>query len=99
MIGAIVGFSLRKRLLILVLALVLAVAGVISFRALPIEAFPDIADTWVQVITQWPGHAAEEVETQITVPLEIVMNGVPHHTQVRSVSLFGLSVVTLIFDE
>src|ERR1700677_3273415 len=99
MIHGIVSFALRKRVLILILAGVLVVVGAISFKNLPIEAYPDIADTWVQIITQWPGHAAEEIESQITMPIEILMNGVPHHTHVRSVSLFGLSVVTLIFDE
>jgi heavy metal efflux system protein len=99
MIGKIVEFSLRKKYLILFFSLVLVVLGAISFSNLPIEAYPDISDTWVQVITQWPGHAAEEVETQITVPIEITMNGVPHHTAIRSSSLFGLSVVTMIFDE
>lgn len=77
----------------------LVILGIISFRNLPIEAYPDIADPWVQVITQWPGHAAEEIERQITVPLEIVLNGVPKHTDLRSLSLSGLSVVTLIFEE
>ena len=99
MINSIVGFALRKRALILIMAGVLAVAGVISFKKLPIEAYPDIADTWVQVITQWPGHAAEEVEAQLTVPIEIAMTGVPHRTALRSVSLPELSVVTMLFDE
>jgi cobalt-zinc-cadmium resistance protein CzcA len=99
MIGKIVQFSLRQRILVLILGAALVVAGSIAFKSLPIEAYPDIADTWVQIITQWPGHAAEEVEQQITVPLEIVMNSVPHHIHLRSVSLFGLSVVTMIFDE
>src|SRR5580700_3732747 len=99
MIGAFVSFALRKRILILILGGVLIVAGVISFKNLPIEAYPDIADTWVQVITQWPGHAAEEVETQITVPLEIAFNGIPHRTVERSVSLPELSVITMLFDD
>jgi len=99
MIGKIVEFSVRNRLLVLILTLALILIGSVSFRNLPIEAYPDIADTMVQVINQWPGHAAEEIERQITVPVEIQMNGVPHHTNLRSVSLFGLSVVTLLFDE
>lgn len=81
------------------MGLVLIVGGTVAFRDLPIEAYPDIADTWVQVITQWPGHAAEEVEKQVTIPIELAMNSVPHVIHNRSVSLFGLSVVTLIFDE
>jgi len=99
MIHKLITFSLKNRVLILLLTGIFSVVGVISFKNLPIEAYPDIADTWVQVISQWQGHAAEEVERQITVPIEIMMNGVPHHTSIRSVSLFGLSVVTLIFDE
>ncbi len=73
--------------------------GAWSFHTLPVEAYPDVADTWVQVITQWPGHAAEEVEQQVTVPIEVQTNGVAHLTHLRSVSLFGLSVITLIFDD
>lgn len=99
MIGKIVAYSLRNHLLVLVITGVLGFVGAISFLKLPIEAYPDIADTWVQVITQWPGHAAEEIERQITVPLETVLNGVPHHTALRSVSLFGLSSISIIFDE
>ena len=99
MISKIVAFSLKNVALVMFLTLIMAIAGAVSFKRLPIEAYPDIADTWVQIITQWPGHASEEVEQQITVPIEIIMNGVPHHTHLRSVSLFGLSVVTLLFDE
>jgi cobalt-zinc-cadmium resistance protein CzcA len=77
MIRFLIDFALRNRILILSVALVLFVWGIISFRNLPIEAYPDVADTYTQIITQWPGHAAEEVEQQITVPLEVVLNGVP----------------------
>jgi cobalt-zinc-cadmium resistance protein CzcA len=70
-----------------------------AFKTLPVEAYPDVANTWVQVITQWPGRAAEEVEQQITIPVEIQMNGIPHLQHVRSSSLAGLSVVNLIFDD
>ena len=80
-------------------ALVLFVWGIISFHNLPIEAYPDVADTYTQIITQWPGHAAEEVEQQITVPLEVQLNGVAHMTHLRSVSLAGLSVITIIYDD
>ena len=73
--------------------------GIISFNNLPVEAYPDVANTWVQVITQWPGRAAEEVEQQVTIPIEIQMNGIPHLQHVRSASLAGLSVVNLIFDD
>ena len=99
MIRYFVDFALRNRLLVLSLGLLLLIWGVYSFHTLPVEAYPDVADTWVQVITQWPGHAAEEVEQQITVPAEIQLNGVAHLAHLRSVSLFGLSVVTLIFDD
>ena len=99
MIRAIVDFALRSRFLILALGILLLIAGVISFKRLPIEAYPDVANNYVTVITQWPGRAAEEVEQQVTVPLEIVMNGLPHLTHLRSFSLFGLSSLTLTFDD
>ncbi len=99
MIRALVDFALRSRFLILALGILLLIWGVISFKNLPIEAYPDVANNYVQIITQWPGRAAEEVEQQVTVPLEIVMNGVPHLTSLRSVSLFGLSSLNLIFDD
>ena len=99
MIRKAIDFALMNPLLVLGGALVLFVWGVISFHNLPIEAYPDVADTYVQIITQWPGHAAEEVEQQITVPLEVQLNGVPHLTHLRSVSLMGLSVITMIYDD
>ena len=71
----------------------------ISFHNLPVEAYPDVANNYVEIITQWPGRAAEEVEQQVTIPLEIVMNGIPHLEHLRSISLFGLSSVMLIFDD
>ena len=99
MIRYLIDFSLRNRILVLALAFFLFVWGIISFHRLPIEAYPDVADTYVQVITQWPGHAAEEVEQQITVPLEVTLNGVAHMTHLRSTSLAGLSVITIIYDD
>jgi len=99
MIRAIVDFALSEKLLVLGLGIMLLVWGVISFHNLPVEAYPDVANTYVQVITQWPGRAAEEIEQQITIPVEAGVNGVGHLTNLRSVSLFGLSVVTLIFDD
>jgi len=99
MIGALIDFALRNRLMMLGASLVLFIWGVISFHNLPIEAYPDVADTYVQIITQWSGHAAEEVEQQITVPLEVNLNGVAHMTHLRSVSLAGLSVITIIYDD
>ncbi len=99
MIRGLIDFALRNRILVLSLAIVLFIWGIISFHNLPIEAYPDVADTYTQIITQWPGHAAEEVEQQITVPLEVQLNGVPHMTHLRSTSLAGLSVITIIYDD
>src|ERR1700736_6272408 len=99
MIRALVDFALNNRFLIAALALLLLVWGVISFHNLPIEAYPDVANNYVNVITQWPGRAAEEVEQQVTIPIETVMNGLPHLDHLRSTSLFGLSSVMLIFDD
>jgi cobalt-zinc-cadmium resistance protein CzcA len=99
MIRALVAFALNNRLLVLAVAILLFIWGVISFRNLPVEAYPDVANNYVQVITQWPGISAEQVEQQVTIPLEIVMNGMPHLDHLRSTSLFGLSSVMLIFDD
>jgi len=99
MIRALVDFALNSRFVVLSMAALLFVWGIISFHNLPVEAYPDVANTWVQVITQWPGRAAEEVEQQVTIPIEIQMNGIPHLQHVRSASLAGLSVVNLIFDD
>ena len=97
--GGVVDFALRSRFLILAGAVLLLIWGGISFHNLPVEAYPDVANNYVTVITQWPGRAAEEVEQQVTVPLEILVNGIPHLTSLRSVSIFGLSSLTLIFDD
>jgi cobalt-zinc-cadmium resistance protein CzcA len=99
MIRYLIDFALRNRVLVLSVAVILFVWGIISFHRLPIEAYPDVADTYTQIITQWPGHAAEEVEQQITVPLEVQLNGVAHMTHLRSVSLAGLSVITILYDD
>src|SRR5271166_3143984 len=99
MIRGLVDFALNNRVLILAIALLLFIWGVISFRALPVEAYPDVANNYVQIITQWPGISAEQIEQQATIPLEIVMNGIPHLDHLRSVSLFGLSSLMLIFDD
>jgi heavy metal efflux system protein len=99
MINKLVDFALKSRFLILAFAILLLIWGGISFHNLPVEAYPDVANNYVQVITQWPGRAAEEVEQQVTVPLEIVMNGIPHLTSLRSISIFGLSSLTLVFDD
>src|ERR1700681_843754 len=99
MIRAIVDFALNNRFVVLSAALLLFIWGMISFHILPVEAYPDVANTWVQIITQWPGRAAEEVEQQVTIPVEIQVNGIPHLQHIRSASLFGLSSVMLIFDD
>jgi cobalt-zinc-cadmium resistance protein CzcA len=78
MIRALVDYALNSRFLVLAAALLLLIWGAISFHNLPVEAYPDVANNYVQVITQWPGRAAEEVEQQVTIPIEIVMNGIPH---------------------
>ncbi len=99
MIRKIVEFALSSRFLVVMVAVLLFFWGVVSFQKLPIEAYPDVANNYVQVITQWPGRAAEEVEQQVTIPLEIVMNGLPHLEHLRSTSLFGLSSLMLVFDD
>ena len=99
MIQALVNFSLTNRFLILTAAVLLLIWGAISFHNLPVEAYPDVANNYVTIITQWPGRAAEEVEQQVSIPIEIVMNGIPHLQNLRSVSLAGLSSVTMIFDD
>jgi cobalt-zinc-cadmium resistance protein CzcA len=99
MIRYLVDFALNNRVVVLAVALLLAAWGAISFHNLPVEAYPDIADNYATIITQWPGEAAEEVEKQVTIPVEIQMNGLPHLSHLRSESLFGLSFVLLIFDD
>ncbi len=99
MIRKVVDFALNNRWLVLGLAIMLFAWGIISFHNLPVEAYPDVANNYVQIITQWPGRAAEEVEQQVTIPLEIAMAGIPHMTHLRSTSLAGLSSLTLIFDD
>jgi cobalt-zinc-cadmium resistance protein CzcA len=99
MIRAIVDFALDNRFIVLAIAVLLLIWGAVSFHQLPVEAYPDVANNYVQIITQWPGRAAEEVEQQVTIPIEIQMNGLPHLSHLRSFSLFGLSSVMLIFDD
>ena len=99
MIRALVDFALKSRWLVLGGVILITAWGVISFRALPIEAYPDVANNYVQIITQWPGRSAEEIERQVTVPVEIQMAGIPHLTHLRSTTLAGLSSLMLIFDD
>ena len=89
MIQKSVDFALRNRFLVLCFGILLLIWGGISFKNLPVEAYPDVANNYVQVITQWPGRAAEEVEQQVTIPIEVQMNGVPQLTSLRSWSLVG----------
>ena len=99
MIRALVDFALNNRFVVLATAVLLLGWGAISFHNLPVEAYPDIADNYVTVITQWAGRSAEEVEQQVTIPIEIQMAGMPHMTFLRSESIFGLSFVIMIFDD
>jgi cobalt-zinc-cadmium resistance protein CzcA len=99
MIRALVDFALNNKFVVLAIALLLLGWGAISFHNLPVEAYPDIADNYVTVITQWPGRSAEEVEQQVTIPIEVQMAGMPHMTYLRSESIFGLSFVIMIFDD
>jgi cobalt-zinc-cadmium resistance protein CzcA len=99
MIRKLVDFALENRFMVLAAALLLFGWGAISFHQLPIEAYPDVADNYVEIITQWPGISAEQIEQQVTIPLEIAMNGIPHVAHLRSFSLFGLSDLKLVFDD
>jgi cobalt-zinc-cadmium resistance protein CzcA len=99
MIRGLVDFALHNRLLVALGGFLLLVWGIISFHQLPVEAYPDVANTYVNIITQWPGRAAEEVEQQVTIPIETQVNGVPFLTNLRSVSLFGLSSITIVFED
>src|SRR5580704_1798791 len=99
MIRRVVDFALSNRWLVVGLALILFAAGIVSFERLPIEAYPDVADNYVEIITQWPGISAEQIEQQVTIPLEVAMNGIPQVVHLRSFSLFGLSDLKLIFDD
>jgi len=99
MIQKLVDFALENRFLVLAAVILLLCWGAISFHQLPVEAYPDVANNYVEIITQWPGISAEQIEQQVTIPLEIVMNGIPHVAHLRSFSLFGLSDIKLIFDD
>src|SRR6202790_1122472 len=99
MIRKLVDFALENRFLVLGGALLLLAWGAVSFHQLPVEAYPDVANNYVEIITQWPGISAEQIEQQVTIPLETAMNGIPHVVHLRSFSLFGLSDLKLIFDD
>ena len=99
MIHRIVQAALRQRFLVLMLTGFITVGGILSFQRMPVDAYPDLASPQVELITQWPGHAAEEVERLVTLPLELEMNGVPHMVTMRSISLYGLSDLRLTFED
>jgi len=99
MIHRAVDFALNNRLLMIAFAALVVAAGLVSFHELPIEAYPDVANNYADVITQWPGIAAEQVEQQVTIPVETIMNGLPGIATLRSFSLFGLSFVELVFED
>lgn len=99
MIRRLVDFALQNRFLVLAIAVLLFAWGAVSFHQLPVEAYPDVANNYVDVIAQWPGISAEQIEQQVTIPLETVMNGIPGVAHVRSWSIFGLSTVEMVFGE
>ncbi len=99
MIHRIVQFALKQRFVVLMFTLLIVVAGAVSFKRMPVDAYPDLSPPMVELITQWPGHAAEEVERLTTLPLELAMNGTPNLRVMRSISLYGLSDVILTFEE
>ncbi len=99
MINRIVQFALRQQIFVLLLVVFITIGGVISFIHMPVDAYPDLSPPMVEIITQWPGHASEEIERLVTVPTEVEMNGVPKMSVMRSISLYGLSDVILTFDE
>src|SRR5579872_2728265 len=99
MIHRIVQAALRQRFLVLMLTAFITVGGILSFQRMPVDAYPDLSPPQVEIITQWPDHAAEEVERLVTLPLELEMNGVPRMVVMRSISLYGLSDLILTFDE
>src|ERR1019366_5021460 len=99
MINRLVDFALENRFLVLAAALLLFAWGAVSFHQLPVEAYPDVANNYVEIITQWPGISAEQIEQQVTIPLENVMNGIPGVAHLRSFSIFGLSDLKLVFDD
>src|ERR1051326_196783 len=99
MIHRIVQFAIRNRFLVFMLTALLIVAGIVSFERMPVDAYPELSPPMVEIITQWEGHAAEEVERQVTLQLELAMNGVPRMVVMRSISLYGLSDLRLTFEE
>jgi len=98
-IHRIVQFALKQRFVVLLFTVLVVIAGAMSFQRMPVDAYPDLSPPIVELITQWPGHAAEEVERLTTLPLELAMNGPPKLRIMRSISLYGLSDVILTFED
>ncbi|MGA3133358.1 MAG: CusA/CzcA family heavy metal efflux RND transporter [Terracidiphilus sp.] len=99
MIRRLVDFALQNRFLVLAIGIMLFAWGIVSFHRLPVEAYPDVANNYVDIIAQWPGISAEQIEQQVTIPIETTMNGIPGIAHVRSWSIFGLSTVEIVFGE
>src|SRR5579863_2621717 len=99
MIHRIVQIALKQRFIILMFTLFIAIGGAVAFQRMPVDAYPDLSPPMVELITQWPGHAAEEIERLVTLPIEVEMNGVPKMVVMRSISLYGLSDVILTFED
>ena len=98
-IRGIVGFSLKNRFFIFFMTALQIIAGVMSYKETPLEAFPDVTNTQIIIVTQWNGRSAEEIERFVTVPIEVAMNSVQQKTNVRSTTMFGLSIIKIIFDD
>ena len=99
MISKLTAYILRQRPVVVALLVVFILAGINAYERLPVEAYPDVSNLLIQVQTLWPGHAAEEVEQQVTIPIEAALNGMPHRLSMRSISLFGLSQISLVFED
>jgi cobalt-zinc-cadmium resistance protein CzcA len=99
MIAKLVDFALKNRLVVIFVAVMLFIWGIISFHNLPVDAYPDVADNYVNIITQWPGHSAEDIEKQVTVPTEIQMAGLPDMKNMRSFTLAGISSLVMNFND
>jgi len=99
MIHRVVQFAVRNRFLVFMLTVLLVIAGTVAFQRMPVDAYPDLSPPMVEIVTQWPGHAAEEMERQVTLQLELALNGIPNMVVMRSISLYGLSDVRLTFED
>lgn len=99
LIKSIIGFSLRHKGIVFMMTLLVIIAGAVSFYNTPVEAYPDVTNTEVVIITQWPGRSAEEVERFISIPIETEMNSISHKTAIRSINLFGLSFIKIVFED